>query len=98
VIASTAVGTPLNPYNITRAHHPLQEQAGVPRIRFHDLHHPCASLLLATCVPIHVVSRHLGHSSAAILIRVYAHLMAGQGREAAEVMGRLLAPSAPRTS
>jgi integrase len=90
-VCASEIGTPINPYNITRAYHPLQTKAGVPRIRFHDLRHTCASMLLAAGVPVHVVSRQLGHASTAITMRVYTHLMPGQGTAAAEVLRRTLA-------
>lgn len=42
-------------------------------------------------VPVHVVSRQPGHANAAITLQVYAHLMPGQGAEAAAILGRALA-------
>jgi integrase len=88
---TTTIGTLLNPSNITREMAPLMAAAGVPRIRFHDLRHTCASLMLARGVPVHVVSRQLGHANVAITMNVYAHLMPGQGAAAAEVLRRALA-------
>ncbi len=90
-VLTTTAGTPLNPFNIIREMQDLITRAGVPRIRFHDLRHTCASLLLGRGVAVHVVSRLLGHANAAITLRVYAHLMPGQGKEAAEVLRQALA-------
>lgn len=53
-------------------------------VRLHDLRHGAASLMLASGVPLVVVSKRLGHSSVAITADVYSHLLPGVGRAAAE--------------
>jgi integrase len=68
----------------------MMAKAGVPRIRFHDLRHTAATLLIAEGVPIGVVSQMLGHTSAAFTLSVYAHVLPGMGREAEAVIGRAL--------
>jgi integrase len=59
------------------------EEAGVPRIRFHDLRHTHASLLIAQGVPINVVSERLGHAQTSITLNIYAHSNDNQQRQAA---------------
>jgi integrase len=61
-------------------------------IRFHDLRHSCASLLLAQGVPLKTVSDILGHSSIQITSDIYGHTMDDQKRDATEHMGRLFEP------
>lgn len=61
-----------------------------PAIRFHDLRHTHASLLLAAGVPVLDISRRIGHASAAVTFNVYAHVVPGQGREAANSFADLL--------
>jgi integrase len=71
----------------------LQEhlaRAGLPHLRFHDLRHSCASFLLAQGVPPKVVQEILGHSSIAITMDVYGHLLPGARRDAADKMDDLL--------
>ena len=46
-----------------------------PRPRIHDLRHSHASLLLARGIPIHVVSRRLGHSNIQVTVNTYGHLL-----------------------
>lgn len=46
----------------------------VRRIRFHDLRHSCASLLLANGVPMKQIQEWLGHSNFSTTANVYAHL------------------------
>ena len=50
------------------------KRAGLPRIRFHDLRHSCASLLLANGVPMKQIQEWLGHSDFSTTANIYAHL------------------------
>ncbi len=49
----------------------------IPRIRFHDLRHTHASLLVAAGTPIKVVSERLGHAHPAFTMHTYQHLIPG---------------------
>ena len=69
-------------------------KSGVRRIRFHDLRHTCASLLLAQGVPARVVMDVLGHSQLSITTDLYSHVMPSALRDAADAMERAL--SGPR--
>ena len=69
---------------------PMMAKAGVPRIRFHDMRHTAATLLISQGVPISVVSQMLGHTSAAFTQAVYVHTLPGMGRDAAGVISRAL--------
>jgi integrase len=59
-------------------------------IRFHDLRHTAATLLLAAGVNVKVVSEMLGHSSVAITLRIYAHVLPHMQQAAVSVMDGLL--------
>ncbi|MGW0071585.1 tyrosine-type recombinase/integrase [Streptosporangium sandarakinum] len=61
-----------------------------PVIRLHDLRHTHATLLLAKGIPVKVVSERLGHASATITLTVYAHVLPGSQREAAEGFASLV--------
>ena len=52
----------------------ILEQNGLRRIRFHDLRHTCASLLLANNVPMKKIQEWLGHSDVSTTANIYAHL------------------------
>jgi integrase len=56
----------------------------LPPIRFHDLRHTVASLMLADGEPAKVVQERLGHSSVMVTLDVYSHVAPGMQREAAE--------------
>ena len=55
----------------------------LPRIRFHDLRHTHATILLKAGVPVKVVSERLGHSSPAFTMTVYQHVLPGMQADAA---------------
>jgi integrase len=75
-VFTTQVGTPLHWANISaRALKPALKKAGIQSLRWHDLRHTFASLLIAGGANITFVSRQLGHSSSQITLSVYAHLL-----------------------
>ena len=63
---------------------------GLPHVRFHDLRHGAASMMLAQGVPLKVVSETLGHAGIAITADTYTHLDRAQRREAADAMERAI--------
>jgi integrase len=74
----TAIGTPLHYRNVVRrgldAAVARANLASNPRLRFHDLRHTFASLLIAEGLDVVFVSRQLGHASTSVTLNVYAHL------------------------
>jgi integrase len=60
-------------------------------VRFHDLRHIHASLLLTSGVPVHVVSARLGHASIQTTVDTYGHVLPASDVEAGRVMERRLA-------
>lgn len=89
-VFTSPVGSPLDPRNLTRHFEAACRHAELPKTRFHDLRHTCASLLLAQGVQPRVVMETLGHSGIAITMDLYAHVMPSQQREAADRMQSLL--------
>ena len=90
LVFTSSVGTLFEPRNLSRLFDQLIAAAGVQRIRFHDLRHTCASLLLAQGVPPRVVMDVLGHSQIAITMDLYSHVMPTALREAADAIDRAL--------
>jgi integrase len=91
LVFTNSVGKPFNPNNLRqRSFFPLLDRAGLPPIRFHDLRHSCATLLLGEGVHPKIVSDLLGHSQIGITLDLYSHVTATMHAVAAEAMGRLL--------
>lgn len=68
------MGTLISPNYISGAFPKLLEKHGLRKIRFHDLRHSCASLLLANNVPMKQIQEWLGHSDFSTTANIYAHL------------------------
>jgi len=87
------VGLPLDGISVMRYRYaPLIKSAGLPRIRFHDLRHTCATLLLLAGVHPKVVSEMLGHASITITLDLYSHVLPDMQREATSALDELLRP------
>jgi len=87
LIFATESGEFLNRHYITtHRFKPLLKRAGLPQIRFHDLRHTCATLLLLKNVNPKIVSEMLGHSSIAITLDTYSHVLPNMQNEAATAM------------
>jgi integrase len=66
------------------------KEAGLPvAIRFHDLRHTAGTLALRQGVPLHTVSKMLGHSDPAMTLRRYAHVLEDMREDAAKAMDKL---------
>ena len=86
----TALGVPVQPKTLDREFGYLMHRAKVPRIRFHDLRHTCATLRLASGEPVKVVSEMLGHSSVVTTMETYQHVTATLQRESADRFDAIL--------
>ncbi|MCX6022161.1 MAG: tyrosine-type recombinase/integrase [Chloroflexi bacterium] len=91
LVFATATGGPLQGATITQNLHRLLERAGLPRVRFHDLRHTAASLLLAQGVAPRMIMEVLGHNQISTTMDIYAHVMPAAMREAADRMDAMLA-------
>ena len=72
-----------------RSFKPLMQQAAVPTIRFHDLRHTAATLLLLMGENPKVVSERLGHASIEITLNIYSHVLPTMQKEAARKLDEL---------
>ena len=92
LVFPSLVGTPSNPSNLRKDFLQVLDRAGLPRIRFHDLRHTAASLMLSNGIPVNVVSNRLGHSQPSTTLDIYAHLFSETQAEAARIMDDLVTP------
>jgi integrase len=92
LVFPSLTGTPMNAKNLTsRSFKPLVEQVGLPRtVRFHDLRHTCATLLLGKGVHPKIVQELLGHATIAITLDTYSHVLPNMQGEAVHAMENAL--------
>jgi integrase len=89
-VFTTRIGTPMHGADVTRRLQALLAAADLPRMRFHDLRHGAATLLLAQGVHPRVVMETLGHSTIAVTMNVYSHVVPALQREAADRLDAIL--------
>ncbi len=92
LIFPTPLGTPTDPRNLIRDFKRVLKKAGLREIRFHDLRHTAASLMLNNGVPVLVVSKILGHSKASTTLDIYGHMISVMQEDAARIMDELITP------
>jgi integrase len=80
--------------NVTHRLQHLLAELGLPRQRFHDLLHGCATLLLAQGVPLKTIQNVLGHSQISLTAVTYAHLASAMKRDAADQLEAVLTGTA----
>ena len=88
LVFCTSIGTPLNPDRDVRL--PFKRllcEAKLPDIRFHDLRHSAATLLLGMGIHPKIVQEILGHSSIAMTMNVYSHVLLTMQQDAMGMLG-----------
>ena len=86
-----AMGNLIQPDSVTTGFPQLLKENGLRRIRFHDLRHSCASLLLKQGVPMKQIQEWLGHSDISTTANIYAHLDSQSKQLSAATMEKALA-------
>jgi integrase len=90
-VFANEVGRPIEATNLLRrSFKPLLSSAGLPPIRFHDLRHSAATLLLEKGIHPKIVSDMLGHSQVGITLNLYSHVTPTMQAQAAAAMDSLL--------
>jgi integrase len=98
LVFTTSIGTPADARNIIRRHHAILKSAGIPRLRFHDLRHSAATLLLAQGVSPKYISQLLGHKQVAFTMQTYMHVIKEVQQQTADKMDAILNPVAPQVA
>ncbi|MDA0256855.1 MAG: site-specific integrase [Chloroflexi bacterium] len=84
-------GGAIPPYSVSSAFRALIRRAGLGHLRFHDLRHTAATLMLRAGVHPKVVSERLGHSTISITLDTYSRVMPDMQRDAASAIDGVLA-------
>lgn len=92
LVFPSVIGTPLDHSNLFKDFKEILKRAELPNIRFHDLRHTAATLMLQQGVHPKVVQERLGHSDIALTLNTYSHVLPSMQEEAAEKMDELLKP------
>ena len=91
LVFATPAGHPLKPYNVSGAFSRLVKSTGLAPLRFHDLRHTAATLMLLADIHPKIVSERLGHATIAITLDTYSHVLPDMQRDAAEALDAVLA-------
>jgi integrase len=91
LVFATLNGTPIEKSNLYRHFKTILDDSKLPSIRFHDLRHSTASLLLAQGTSPRVIMDLLGHSKISTTMDTYAHVMPAMMQAAADSMDLILA-------
>lgn len=90
LIFPSPIGTPLDPSNVLKVYKYCLKEAGLPNLRFHDLRHTAATLMLQQGINPKIVQERLGHSDISLTLNTYSHVLPPMQEEAAEKMDELL--------
>ncbi len=93
LVFANDLGAPVSEGELRGAFARLLKASGLPTIRFHDLRHTMATLMLAQGVHPKVVSERLGHSTVNITLDTYSHVLPNLQAEAAERLADWLSES-----
>jgi integrase len=94
LIFPSSVGTPFEQSHVHKDFAKVLAAANLPKIRFHDLRHTAASLMLNHGVSALVVSKILGHSNPSVTLSIYAHSTLDMQSVAASIMDEIVTPIA----
>ena len=91
LVFATAGGDPIPPYRVSATFSTLVKRLGIGPLRFHDLRHTAATLMLRAGVHPKIVSERLGHATVAITLDTYSHVLPDMQRDAAAALEVVLA-------
>ncbi|MBA3825692.1 MAG: site-specific integrase [Ktedonobacterales bacterium] len=86
LVFANSSGNPLDPTALRTRFFAFLKEESLPRIRFHDLRHTAATLMLKRGVNVKVVSEMLGHANISITLGVYGHLLPDMQQAAIDIM------------
>jgi len=88
LVFPSTIGTPLGARNLATHFYKIIKEIAVPKIRFHDLRHTAATLMLMKGVHSKVVQERLGHSSISLTLDTYSHVIPSMQEDAANILDK----------
>ncbi|MGA7607934.1 MAG: site-specific integrase [Anaerolineales bacterium] len=92
LIFPSTLGTPIDPSNMYKDFKETLKSSNLPDIRFHDLRHTAATLMLQQGTHPKIVQERLGHSDISLTLNTYSHVLPSMQEDAAEKMDEILIP------
>jgi integrase len=86
VVFTTPLGKPMDPRSVGRAFEAMPVGAGIGHVRFYDLRHTAATLMLAMGVDRRTIMETLGHSQIGLTMNTYSHVLPTLQADAAAKM------------
>lgn len=90
LLFATELGKRLDPKNFTRDFQGCLKQAGLEKVRFHDMRHTYATMMLEAGASLNAVQEQLGHHSPTFTAEQYGHVTKKMKKDAANIMGDIL--------
>ena len=97
LVSGDALGEPINPHRLSTRFRRFVAKTEFAGLRWHDLRHTSATLLLQQGAHTKAVSERLGHANVAVTLQVYAHVLPSIARETAQMLDAVLALPETRT-
>ncbi len=98
LVFANAKGKPFDPCTLTHNFARIIKRAGLEHVRFHDLRHTFASIMLLKGAKPKVISEALGHASVAFTMDTYSHILSGIQEEAMALLDEVLPPGVARSA
>lgn len=92
LVFTTNIGTAISPRNLVRHFKTKLKEAGLPEIRFHDLRHTVATLLLEKNVHPLIVAEQLRHANINLTLSTYSHILPSMGKVASDQLDDIFKP------
>ena len=96
LVFTSPEGKPIDPCVLTHAFRRMAQKVGLQSVRFHDLRHTFASLMLLRGAKPKVISEALGHSSVAFTMDVYSHIISGMQEDMMALLDEVIPPGTRR--
>ncbi|HFK1766740.1 integrase [Bacillus wiedmannii] len=90
LVVCTRTGKPMIPRNLRKEFYNLTEKLGLPKIRFHDLRHTHATMLIQQNVNVKLIADRLGHSNIETTLNTYSHVLPDMQKSVSEKLDKIM--------
>ncbi|MCK2017945.1 site-specific integrase [Peribacillus frigoritolerans] len=90
LVVCTRDGKPMIPRNFRKEFYNLVERVGLPKIRFHDLRHTHATILIQQNINVKLISERLGHSDIETTLNTYSHVLPDMQKSVSDKLDKII--------